>query len=144
MTKNENRLNTAENNNQESFNSNFIGKYSYKNTEVIAIVNNNINTNENNIINAYYSTERKTFDKTDTNNKVNNSKKIPAKNWANFSINDKRPKNSTNSISKIKTNNKTNSNIKTEIKDNIIEPNENENENEKNDTYRTLITYRSI
>lgn len=135
MTKNENRLNTAENKNQVSFNCNCIGKYSYKNTEAIAIVNNNINTNENNIINAYCSTERKTFDKTDTNNKVNNSKKIPAKNWPNFSINDKRTKNSTNSISKIKTNNKTNSNIKTEIKDNIIEPNE--NENEKNDTYRT-------
>lgn len=69
MTKNENRLNTAENNNQVSFNCNCIGKYSYKNTEAIEIVNNNINTNENKIINAYYSTKRKTFDKTDTNNK---------------------------------------------------------------------------
>ena len=69
MTKNENRLNTAENNNQESFNSNFIGKYSYKNTEAITIINKD--PNENNIINTntYFSTERKTFDKTDTNNK---------------------------------------------------------------------------
>ena len=44
MTKNEPRLNTAENNNQASFNCNYIGKYSYKNTEAIAKVNNNINT----------------------------------------------------------------------------------------------------
>ena len=127
-------MNTADNNNQVSFNCNCIGKYSYKNTEAITIINNNNNTNENNIINTYYSTERKSFDKTDiTNNKINNSKTKPAKNCNNFSINDKKPKNSVNSNSKMKTNNKTLSNNKADkiIKDNLIEKKENEKEEQK-------------
>jgi hypothetical protein len=71
ISKNENRLNT-QGNNQVSFNCNCIGKYSYKNTEAITIINNN--TNENNIINTFY-TERKSINKTDlTNNKICNSK----------------------------------------------------------------------
>ena len=117
-----NLLNTADNN-QLSLNCNCIGKYSYKNTEAITIINQK--TKENNIINTYYSTERKTFEKTETtNNKKSNSKPNKKINCQNSS-NDKIPKYSINSISKIKTNNKTSSNIKENqnIKDNLIENN---------------------
>ena len=73
ITNNGGRINSL-GNNQVSFNCNCIGKYSYKNTEAITIINNNINQNNN--LNTYYSTERKTIDKTEvqTNNKIINSK----------------------------------------------------------------------
>jgi len=121
-------------NNQVSFNCNCIGKYSYKNTEAITIINNNIN--ENNIINTYYSTERKTIDKTDEQSKkINNSKTQKDLNCANFSINDKKNKNLTISLTKSKTNNKTNynTNLNTNknLKENINDPNENNNKKEK-------------
>ena len=124
ISKNENRLNT-QGNNQVSFNCNCIGKYSYKNTEAITIINNN--TNENNIINTFY-TERKSINKTDlTNNKICNSKiKKNNINNENFSINDKKTKNST--ISKNKTNKTTNSNLNN---NNILEQKKNESEKEK-------------
>ena len=131
ITKNDNRSNTN-GNNQVSFNCNCIGKYSYKNTEAITIIKND--TNENNNINTYYSTDRKTFDKIDmTNNKINNSKTDKTNNCGNSSVNKKNSKNSINSISKAKTNNKTNSNLNTNknIKENLIEKNEKESEKEK-------------
>ena len=125
ISKNENRLNT-QGNNQVSFNCNCIGKYSYKNTEAITIINNN--TNENNIINTFY-TERKSINKTDlTNNKICNSKiKKNNINNENFSINDKKTKNST--ISKNKTNKTINSNRNNT--NNILEQKNNESEKEK-------------
>ena len=117
ISNNENKLNT-QGNNQVSLNCNCIGKYSYKNTEAITIINNN--TNENNNINTYY-TERKSNNKTDiTNNKINNSK--------NNSINDKNSKNSPNSKNKA-INNKTNTNQTN--KNDILTQNKNELEKEK-------------
>ena len=125
ISKNENRLNT-QGNNQVSFNCNCIGKYSYKNTEAITIINNN--TNENNIINTFY-TEIKSINKTYlNNNKICNSKiKKNNINNENFSINDKKTKNST--ISKNKTNKTTNSNLNNN--NNILEQKKNESEKEK-------------
>ena len=114
-------------NNQVSFNCNCIGKYSYKNTEAITILNNN--TNENNVINTYYSTERKTIDKTSTtNNKINNSKTKKEKNCTNFSLKDKKQK--TFTTSNKNTINKKNSNISTNknTKENLNDKNENEKE----------------
>ena len=114
-------------NNQVSFNCNCIGKYSYKNTEAITIIKND--TNENNNFNTNYSTERKTIDKIDmTNNKINNSKTNKTTNCGNISVNNKNKKNSINSLSKAKTNNKTNSNL---YKENLTEKNEKELEKEK-------------
>ena len=97
MTNSGRRINSL-GNNQVSFNCNCIGKYSYKNTEAITIINNNINQNNN--LNTYYSTERKTIDKTETqtNNKITNSK---TKNELNNKI---------STLSKSKTYNKTSSN----------------------------------
>ena len=100
------------NNNQNEFNCNCIGKDSYKNTEGITIINKN--TNENNEIHTYSTTYGKTTDKNETlNNKTTNSKK--AKNVNNFDdkdlIKENKTKNSFNSISKRKTNEKTNPNI---------------------------------
>ena len=105
-------------NNQASFNCNCMGKYSYKNTEAITILNNN--TNENNIINTYYlTTERKTFDKTSTtNNKTNNSKTKKDKNCANFyTVIDKKTKNKSNNRKDTIIN--TNININTHYDNNI-------------------------
>ena len=49
--------NSSKDTNQVEFNCNCIGKYSYKNTETITIINNNNNiTNDNNPINTYYTT----------------------------------------------------------------------------------------
>ena len=100
------------NNNQNEFNCNCIGKDSYKNTEGITIINKN--TNENNEIHTYSTTYGKTTDKNETlNNKTTNSKK--AKNVNNFDdkdlIKENKTKNSFNSLSKRKTNEKTNPNI---------------------------------
>ena len=100
------------NNNQNEFNCNCIGKDSYKNTEGITIINKN--TNENNEIHTYSTTYGKTTDKNETlNNKTTNSKKT--KNVNNFDdkdlIKENKTKNSFNSLSKRKTNEKTNPNI---------------------------------
>ena len=100
------------NNNQNEFNCNCIGKDSYKNTEGITIINKN--TNENNEIHTYSTTYGKTTDKNETlNNKTTNSKK--AKNVNNFDdkdlIKENKTKNSFHSLSKRKTNEKTNPNI---------------------------------
>ena len=110
ITKNNN--NNKINNNQNEFNCNCIGKDSYKNTEGITIINKN--TNENNEIHTYSTTYGKTTDKNETlNNKTTNSKK--AKNVNNFDdkdlIKENKTKNSFNSLSKRKTNEKTNPNI---------------------------------
>ena len=98
MTNSGGRINSL-GNNQVSFNCNCIGKYSYKNTEAITIINNNINQNNN--LNTYYSTERKTIDKTETqtNNKITNSKTKKELN------------NKITTLSKSKTYNKANPNI---------------------------------
>jgi pSer/pThr/pTyr-binding forkhead associated (FHA) protein len=100
------------NNNQNEFNCNCIGKDSYKNTEGITIIN--TNTNENNEIHTYSTTYGKTTDKNETlNNKTTNSKKT--KNVNNYDdkdlIKENKTKNSFNSLSKRKTNEKTNPNI---------------------------------
>jgi pSer/pThr/pTyr-binding forkhead associated (FHA) protein len=100
------------NNNQNEFNCNCIGKDSYKNTEGITIINKN--TNENNEIHTYSTTYGKTTDKNETlNNKTTNSKKT--KNVNNYDdkdlIKENKTKNSFNSLSKRKTNEKTNPNI---------------------------------
>ena len=50
------------------FNCNCIGKYTYKSTEAITIINNNTNTNDNNPINTYYNSDLKTRSKTETTN----------------------------------------------------------------------------
>ena len=107
--------NKSDNNNQMEFNCNCIGKYSYKNTEAITIVNNN--TNENNEINTYFTTIRKTADKNEmTNNKTSNSKTIKIENNSEKKeiIQENKVKNSTNSLSKKKTNDKINKNILSE------------------------------
>ena len=50
------------------FNCNCIGKYTYKSTEAITIINNNTNMNDNNPINTYYNSDLKTLSKTETTN----------------------------------------------------------------------------
>ena len=50
------------------FNCNCIGKYTYKSTEAITIINNNTNMNDNNPINTYYTSDLKTRSKTETTN----------------------------------------------------------------------------
>ena len=69
--------NSSKDTNQVEFNCNCIGKYSYKNTETITIINNNNNnTHDNNPINTYYTTYGKNTDK---NNTTINNKTIKAK-----------------------------------------------------------------
>ena len=122
MTNSGGRINSL-GNNQVSFNCNCIGKYSYKNTEAITIINNNINQNNN--LNTYYSTERKTIDKTETqtNNKITNSKTKKELN------------NKISTLSKSKTYNKSNSNANSNqiIKNNFTlnKTNQNKAEPEK-------------
>ena len=101
IMKNDNNLS----NKQLEFGCNCIGKYSYKNTEAITIINNN--TNENNIINTYYTSEGKTTSKGEiTNNNKNNTIKSQK-----ISSNKSKNKNITDSLSKKKTSEKTNPNI---------------------------------
>ena len=111
ITKNNND-DVKNNNNQNVFNCNCIGKYSYKNTEGITIINKN--SSDNNEIHTYSTTYGKSSDKNETiNNKTTNSKK--PKNVTNFDekdlIKENKRINSLNSISKRKTNEKTNPNI---------------------------------
>jgi pSer/pThr/pTyr-binding forkhead associated (FHA) protein len=117
MTNSGGRINTL-GNNQVSFNCNCIGKYSYKNTEAITIINNNIN--QNNHLNTYYSTEGKTIDKTETQtkNKITNSKTKKDLN------------NKISTLSKSKTYNKTNSNNNQIIKTNFTQNKTNQNKDE--------------
>jgi hypothetical protein len=117
MTNSGGRINSL-GNNQVSFNCNCIGKYSYKNTEAITIINNNINQNNN--LNTYYSTERKTIDKTETQtkNKITNSKTKKDLN------------NKISTLSKSKTYNKTNSNNNQIIKTNFTQNKTNQNKDE--------------
>jgi hypothetical protein len=131
--------NNNTNNNQVSLNCNCISKYSYKNTEAITIINKD--PNENNIINTntYFSTERKTFDKSDditnnnNNNKISNSKSktkksINPNSTTSKTTTDKIP----NSLSKTKTNNKAKTNLNIKDKDkNNDKDSEKEKENEK-------------
>ena len=108
--KNDNNLS---NNKQLEFNCNCIGKYSYKNTEAITIINNN--TNENNIINTYYTSEQKTNSKAETtnNNRTNTYKSQK------ITTNKSKNKNITDSLSKKQTTEKSNPNIiNTEKKNN--------------------------
>ena len=114
ITKNNND-DVKNNNNQNVFNCNCIGKDSYKNTEGITIINKN--SSDNNEIHTYSTTYGKSSDKNETiNNKTTNSKK--PKNVTNFDekdlIKENKEINSLNSISKRKTNEKTNPNIKLE------------------------------
>ena len=109
--------NNDEKNNQVEYNCNCIGKYSYKNTEAITIINNN-NTNENNEINTYFTTYGKITDKNEiTNSKTNNSKKQLKENKFEEKdiIKENKTKNSFNSLSKKKTNEKTEKNKKNDI-----------------------------
>ena len=111
ITKNNND-DVKNNNNQNVFNCNCIGKDSYKNTEGITIINKNFS--DNNEIHTYSTTYGKSSDKNETiNNKTTNSKK--PKNVTNFDekdlIKENKRINSLNSISKRKTNEKTNPNI---------------------------------
>ena len=119
--KDENKINnfifqppeTENNNNKNECNCNCIGKYSFKNTEAITIINHN--TNENNEINTYFTTYGKNTDKNETmNNKTTTNSKIHKKE-NNFDdkdlIKEKKTKNSSNSLSKKKTNEKINPNI---------------------------------
>ena len=111
ITKNNND-DVKNNNNQNVFNCNCIGKDSYKNTEGITIINKN--SSDNNEIHTYSTTYGKSSDKNETiNNKTTNSKK--PKNVTNFDekdlIKENKRINSLNSISKRKTNEKTNPNI---------------------------------
>ena len=108
--------NNDEKNNQVEYNCNCIGKYSYKNTEEITIINNN--TNENNEINTYFITYGKITDKNEiTNSKTNNSKKQLKENKFEEKdiIKENKTKNSFNSLSKKKTNEKTEKNKKNDI-----------------------------
>ena len=108
--------NNEDKNNQIEYNCNCIGKYSYKNTEAITIINNN--TNENNEINTYFTTYGKITDKNEiTNSKTNNSKKQLKENRLDEKdiIKENRTKNSFNSLSKKKTNEKTEKNKKNDI-----------------------------
>ena len=125
-------MNNSNDNNQVEFNCNCIGKYSYKNTEAITIINNN--TNENNVINTYYTTNGKSSDKNEnTINKTINSKKPKIQNKSDTKdlITEKKIKNISSSLSKKKTTEKTNPNIQEEnnIKNNIL--NESKKEKEK-------------
>ena len=129
-------------NNQVEFNCNCIGKYSYKNTEAITIINNN--TNDNNIINTYYTTCAKTSEKNEnTNNKTINAKN--SKNEINSDvkniINENKIKNLSNSLSKKKTNEKTNPNI--QIEKNTKNNNLNESKKEKEKTCLDLEVINS-
>lgn len=108
--------NNDDKNNQIEYNCNCIGKYSYKNTEAITIINNN--TNENNEINTYFTTYGKITDKNEiTNSKTNNSKKQLKENRLDEKdiIKENKTKNSFNSLSKKKTNEKTEKNKKNDI-----------------------------
>ena len=108
--------NNDDKNNQIEYNCNCIGKYSYKNTEAITIINNN--TNENNEINTYFTTYGKITDKNEiTNSKTNNSKKQLKENRLDEKdiIKENKTKNSINSISKKKTNEKTEKNKKNDF-----------------------------
>ena len=108
--------NNDDKNNQIEYNCNCIGKYSYKNTEAITIINNN--TNENNEINTYFTTYGKITDKNEiTNSKTNNSKKQLKENRLDEKdiIKENKTKNSINSISKKKTNEKTEKKKKNDI-----------------------------
>ena len=125
-------MNNSNDNNQVEFNCNCIGKYSYKNTEAITIINNN--TNENNVINTYYTTNGKSSDKNEnTINKTINSKKPKIQNKSDTKdlVTEKKIKNISSSLSKKKTTEKTNPNIQEEnnIKNNIL--NESKKEKEK-------------
>ena len=118
--------NNDDKNNQIEYNCNCIGKYSYKNTEAITIINNN--TNENNEINTYFTTYGKITDKNEiTNSKTNNSKKQLKENRLDEKdiIKENRTKNSFNSISKKKTNEKTEKNKKNDISKESKKENEN-------------------
>ena len=109
-------MNNSNDNNQVEFNCNCIGKYSYKNTEAITIINNN--TNENNVINTYYTTNGKSSDKNEnTINKTINSKKPKIQNKSDTKdlITEKKIKNISSSLSKKKTTEKTNPNIQNNI-----------------------------
>jgi len=119
-------------NNQVEFNCNCIGKYSYKNTEAITIINNN--TNDNNIINTYYTTGGKTTDKNEnTNNKtikIKSNKKEINSDVKNI-ITENKIKNLSNSLNKKKTNEKTNANSQNEKKTKNNNLNESNKEKEK-------------
>ena len=118
--------NNDDKNNQIEYNCNCIGKYSYKNTEAITIINNN--TNENNEINTYFTTYGKITDKNEiTNSKTNNSKKQLKENRLDEKdiIKENKTKNSINSISKKKTNEKTEKNKKNDISKESKKENEN-------------------
>ena len=118
--------NNEDKNNQIEYNCNCIGKYSYKNTEAITIINNN--TNENNEINTYFTTYRKITDKNEiTNSKTNNSKKQLKENRLDEKdiIKENKTKNSINSLSKKKTNEKTEKNKKNDISKESKKENEN-------------------
>ena len=118
--------NNDDKNNQIEYNCNCIGKYSYKNTEAITIINNN--TNENNEINTYFTTYGKITDKNEiTNSKTNNSKKLLKENRLDEKdiIKDNKTKNSFNSLSKKKTNEKTEKNKKNDISKESKKENEN-------------------
>ena len=111
--------NSSKDTNQVEFNCNCIGKYSYKNTETITIINNNNNiTNDNNPINTYYTTYGKNTDKNNTtiNNKTIKAKKPKIENnlESKFKISENNTKNYIDSLSKKKTNEKTNPNIQKE------------------------------
>ena len=130
-TKNSNKSVTE--NNPVEFNCNCIGKYSYKNTEAITIINNN--THDNNLINTYYTTNGKaTTDKNEnTNNKTINAK--IGKNQINSDvkniITENKIKNLSNSLSKKKKDEKTNNNIQNEKNDKNNNLNESFKEKEK-------------
>ena len=118
--------NNDDKNNQIEYNCNCIGKYSYKNTEAITIINDN--TNENNEINTYFTTYGKITDKNEiTNSKTNNSKKQLKENRLDEKdiIKENKTKNSINSISKKKTNEKTEKNKKNDISKESKKENEN-------------------
>lgn len=125
-------MSNSNDNNQVEFNCNCIGKYSYKNTEAITIINNN--TNENNVINTYYTTNGKSSDKNEnTINKTTNSKKPKMQNKSDTKdlMTENKTKIITNSLSKKKTTEKTNPNIKEDknIKNDIL--NESKKDKEK-------------
>ena len=86
------------------FNCNCIGKYSYKNTEAITIINNN--TNENNAINTNYTSDRKKNSKTEESN----NNRISTNKTEKMLINKSKNKNINDSLSKKKTKEKTNPN----------------------------------
>ena len=122
--------NSSKDTNQVEFNCNCIGKYSYKNTETITIINNNNNiTNDNNPINTYYTTYGKNTDKNNTtiNNKTIKAKKPKIENnlESKFKISENNTKNYIDSLSKKKTNEKTEKNKKNDISKESKKENEN-------------------